>query len=249
MKLCERTNVYAVRGNWDFAERLPADCDETVKAQAAEWFDSMPHIIETQEFIFIHAGLSSNNLNEQEAKKCMRELPEDVVYEKYIIVGHCPTLNYSRRLLSCNPVINKERRIISIDGGLDTWGCGQLNAFIVQNGAFSYQSADSLPVIHAEKAQPESGGQLSIVWVKDKEVELVEAGEEFSIYRHIKSGKIIELSNLSVNKDENGGLWCSLDTDYYLPVDAGDTIAVLHKFSDRIYAKKDGIIGYYKINR
>jgi len=26
--------------------------DETLKARAAQWFDSLPHIIETEEFIF-----------------------------------------------------------------------------------------------------------------------------------------------------------------------------------------------------
>jgi predicted phosphodiesterase len=248
MTLCERSNVYAVRGNWDLVGRLPDDIGETVKAQAAEWFNSLPHIIETQEFIFVHAGLSSNNLNEQEAQRCMRESADDVVFEKYVVVGHTPTLNYSRKILSCNPVFNMERRIISIDGGLDTWGCGQLNALIIHNSTFSYQSADNLPVYHSEKAQSTSGGELSIVWVKDKEVELIEAGEEFSIYKHSKSGKIIELANISINTDENGGLWCALDTDYYLPIDVGDKITVLHTFKDRIYAKKDGIIGYYKMN-
>jgi len=71
---------------------------------------------------------------------------------------------------------------------------------IIQNGKFSYLSANNLPTIYAEKAQPAKGGELSIVWVKDKEIELIEAGEEFSICRHVKTGKIIELSNLSINR-------------------------------------------------
>lgn len=246
LKLCKCPNVYAVRGNWEFVERLPGDIDESVRAQAAEWFDSLPHILETQEFIFVHGGITSNNLNEQEARSCLREVPGDVVFEKYVVVGHVPTLNYSRNILSCNPIINMERRVISIDGGLDTWGCGQLNALIIHNDTFSYQSADNLPVILAENTQPASGGELSIVWVKDKEIELIEAGAEFSICKHTRTGKTIELSNISINKEENGGLWCSLDTDYYLPVDVGDEITVLYTFSDRVYAKKDGIIGYYK---
>lgn len=246
--LCQSPNVYAVRGNWDFVERLPADFDDAIKDRVKEWFDSLPHIIETQEFIFVHGGISSNNLNEQEALRCMRELSDDVVFEKYVVVGHTPTLNYSQKILSCNPIINRERRIISIDGGLDTWGCGQLNALIIHNGIFSYQSADNLPFIYAKKAQKASGGNLSIVWVKDKEVELIKAGREFSICKHVKTGRIIELANISINTDENGSLWCSLDTDYYLPVDVGDRITVLHTFEDRIYAKKDGIIGYYKMS-
>jgi len=248
-ELCKQDNVYAVRGNWDRVGKLPGDFDETTKAQAAEWFDNLPHIIETQQYIFVHAGLSSNNLSEQEAQKCMGELPNDIIYEKFVVVGHCPTLNFNHKtlgVLSCNPNLNMERRIIMIDGALDTWGWGQLNAFVIQDGKFSYQSADDLPIIRAEKAQQASDGGLNIVWTTGGEVELITEGEEFSIFRHVQTGKIIELANRFVEIKENGALRCSLDTDYCLPVDIGDEITVLHVFNDRIFAKKDGIIGYYK---
>lgn len=245
MELCEKPNVHAVRGNWDFVERLPENIGDELRVKAAEWFDSMPHIIETEDYIFVHAGLSTNNLNEQD-DRCIRHMADDIVFDKIVIVGHVPTINFSGNILSCNPVFDMERRIIRIDGGMDTWGCGQLNALIIHNGTFSYFSADNLPTISAEKAQTAKGGDLSIVWVKDKEIELIESGEEFSICRHIASGKTIELANIAINKDKDGKLYCSLDTNYYLPVDVGDTISVLHRFSDRIFAKKDGIIGYYK---
>jgi len=248
MELLERGNVYAVRGNWELPERLPADWDGAVRMRAMEWFESLPHIIETRDYIFVHAGLTSDDLSEQDAEECMRIGASSVKLEKYIIAGHVPTLNRSGKLLSCNPIIETTRRHISIDGGLDKWGCGQLNALIIQNGAFSYESDDDLPVIRANKAQRARGGDLSIVWTKDKEVRIIRAGAEFSVCKHTKSGKTIKLSNESLNADENGGLWCSLDTDYYLPVDAGDEITVLHTYGDRIFAKKDGILGYYKTN-
>ena len=254
MTLCKRPNVYALRGSWECAERLPKNCDDAIKKLAATWFDSLPHIIETPSFVFVHAGISSNNLSEQDAHSCMLHLPDDVVFEKIVVAGHCPTLNHSKKILSCNPIINMERRVILIDGGLDTWGVGQLNALFIENGVFSYQSADSLPVMVAPTAQKASGSDLSIVWVGGGEVELVKAGDEFSLYKHLRSGKIIELANMSVDVMENdaqGGekssyLRCSLGTDYHLPVAAGDEITVLHRFSDRIYAKKDGVIGFYR---
>jgi len=245
MQLCNRTNVHAVRGNWDNAKRLPTNVDEIIKTRVTEWFESLPHIIEAQEYIFVHAGLSSNNLNEQDAGQCMLNMANDIVFEKYVVAGHCPTLNHSHKILSCNPIINTERRYILIDGALDTWGVGQLNAFIIHNGTFSHQHADNLPVVQARTAQQSSGG-FSIVWTGGGEVELLKVGAEFSIYKHIQSGKIIELANNSVDIMENGTLRCSLGTDHYLPIDIGDEITVLHKFTDRVYAKKDGNIGYYK---
>jgi protein phosphatase len=190
MALCERPNVYMVRGNWEIPKCLPDDLDEPLRTRAVEWFDCLPHIIETQEYIFVHAGLTSGNLREQEAKSCMLQVSGNVVFEKYVIVGHIPALNYSRNILSCNPFFDMERRIITIDGGMDTWGCGQLNALIIQNGSFSWLSADNLPVIRAENAQIAKGGDFSIVWVRDGEIEVVEKGEEFSICRHVKTVRL-----------------------------------------------------------
>jgi len=223
--LHRRDNVHIVRGNWDCKERLPHEFGEAQKEVAAEWFDTLPHVIETEDHVFIHykdTGFPT---------------------EKYLVEGHWPTLNASQSILSCNPYF--EGRVISIDGGLDTWGCGQLNALIIQNGKYSYVSADALPTACAAKAQAASLNPQSIVWTQEKDVELIKAGDEFSMYRHVKSGNTIELPNQSVHTGEDGGLWCSLGTNCFLPVEEGDELKVLHTFSDRLLVKKDGIIGYY----
>ncbi|MDR2898886.1 MAG: hypothetical protein LBU94_01070 [Clostridiales bacterium] len=48
--------------------------------------------------------------------------------------------------------------------------------------------------------------------------------------------------------DENGNT-CIINfaTDYYLPVNAGEELKVVHKFSDRNFAKKDGISGWVRL--
>jgi len=51
--LCKRENVYAIRGNWDVAGRLPKMIDKDTKARAIAWFESLPHIIETPDYVFI----------------------------------------------------------------------------------------------------------------------------------------------------------------------------------------------------
>lgn len=56
---------------------------------------------------------------------------------KYVVVGHWPVVNYSEKAPSNNPVIDKEKKIIAIDGGNAIKEAGQLNAFIIQRTSAS----------------------------------------------------------------------------------------------------------------
>ncbi len=49
------------------------------------------------------------------------------------------------------------------------------------------------------------GGNLNITWF-DRFVELLEGGEEFSLYKHIQSGNTIFFPKIGVWTDNNGNL-------------------------------------------
>ncbi|MCL2773233.1 MAG: metallophosphoesterase [Oscillospiraceae bacterium] len=246
--LCQKpdSNVYAVRGNCDFIESYMDDSEK-------EWIENLPHIIETQDYIFVHAGLTSNKLdklNEQEAQTCMKNdafMEQGLSFDKYIVTGHWPTVNYCHRIPCCNPIVDEKNYIISIDGGMSIKADGQLNAFIIFNDTFSFDFVDNLPVYRAEKAQSARGGELNITW-NDRFIEPVEKEDEFGIYRHIQSGMTLSLPNSVVWTDYDGRL-CdgTFGTDYYVQVDVGDVISVIKKFGNKIFAKKGGVMGWVEI--
>ena len=65
MELSRKPNVHCIRGNWDFAEWVG---DQFTPAPSEnEWLDRLPHIIETRDFIFVHAGLAPGDLAGQDA--------------------------------------------------------------------------------------------------------------------------------------------------------------------------------------
>ena len=64
-------------------------------------------------------------------------MEEGLTFSKYVIVGHWPTANYGKEKGCCNPIINKEQNIISIDGGNMIKSEGQLNALIINGDKFS----------------------------------------------------------------------------------------------------------------
>jgi len=239
IELSQKSNVHALRGNSDWIT------DDLPPAQR-QWIESLPHIIETTDYTFVHGGLTAGDLTQQDAWKCMKNdrfLDQDLHFDKYVVVGHYPSECYCDKIPHNNPISNEKKRIASIDGGTFKTG-GQLNALIIQRGEFSFTYTDALSPYRVEKDQPESGGTYNISW-DDRFIELVEPGEEFGTYRHLSTGRIFRFPNNRTWRDHDGNLCVgSMATDYHLPVHAGETVSLIKRYTDRIYAKKQGTMGW-----
>ena len=239
IELSQKPNVHALRGNSDWIT------DDLPPAQR-QWIESLPHVIETTDYTFVHGGLTSGDLAQQNAWKCMKNdrfLEQDLVFDKYVIVGHYPSECYCDKIPHNNPIIDEQKRIVSIDGGTFKTG-GQLNAFIIQDGKFSFTYTDALSPYCVEKDQSESGGTYNISW-DERFIELVEPGEEFGTYHQLQTGRVFRFPNNRTWRDPDGNLCVgSMATDYHLPVRAGETVSLIERYSDRIYAKKQGTMGW-----
>ena len=241
MQLAARPNVHILRGNCDYWAEDYFNADEVA------WLEDLPHIIESEDFIFVHAGVSSQNLQEQTARFCVNNvafLENATNFDKWVMTGHWPTVSYCHEVPSDSPVVDCEKRVIAIDGGNLVLPHGQLNAFIVKDGEFSWDYVDNLPKTTMKQAQVGQKGTLNITWL-DRFVEILESGAEFSHVRHLAGGKVLSVPTNKIWQD-NDGNFCSseLATDHWLAVDAGDVISVIETFSDRIFAKKNGEMGW-----
>ncbi len=233
-------NVYPLFGNCDFEEDYFTEDEKN-------WINSLPHIIESERYVFVHAGLTSLDFANQDYRKVLAMpsfLEEDYRFDKYVIHGHWPCNNYCHEIACYDPIVNEDKKIIAIDGGNVVKSGGQLNAFIIENGQFSFESIDSLLDYTIQKDQYASGGDLHITW-KDRFIELIDEGSEFSLYRHLASGKKMLLANKFVWTDKEGNLCgCEHGTNYFLPVKKGETVSLIHEFSDRLLVKRNGIEGW-----
>ncbi len=240
MSLSQNPNVYILRGNCDWKQSYLTE-------EEGAWLEYLPHIIETENYLFVHAGLGSGPLEEQEAVTCMKNdafMEKGLCFDRYVVCGHWPTVNYTHQIPCFNPIVNQKSRIISIDGGNILKNGGQLNAFIICKNRFTYEAVDSLPLLQVEKAQSASGGELNITW-NDRWIDLVEEGEEFGLYRHRETGKTLYLPSREVWRDEKGNLCeCDNGTDYQLPVCAGEVVSLVKRFGKKALVKKNGIMGW-----
>lgn len=241
IRMAENPNVHVLRGNCDWGE-------DFLTPEEAAWQDDLPHILETEDYIFVHGGLPSMEYDAFEPVNCMKFdnfMERAGRFEKWVITGHWPVNNYCHEIPCFNPIVNAEKHIIAIDGGcVVVHHAGQLNALLIENGQFSAASADMLPQIRVERAQPASGGTLYITYT-DRFVEVLEHGEPLSLCRHLASGKMLEIPNEFLWRDWNGRLGAGVAaTDYSLPVEAGETVSLVREYPDRLLVKRDGVLGW-----
>ena len=244
IELSHSPNVHILRGNCDWQGWLE---EGALSPAEIAWLDDLPHILDAGSHIFVHGGLPSENLAGLDDWACMKNdafMEQELSFSRWVVTGHWPAFNYCHQIPCHNPIVNAPKRIIAIDGGCVIKDSGQLNAFLIENGAFSFEAVDSLPPARIDKAQEERGGTLNITW-NDRPIEIVEQDGEFSTVRHIATGTLLTIPNTYLFTESDGGIsGCSCGTDYFLPVTAGETVSLVEEFSDRILAKKNGAVGW-----
>lgn len=233
---------------------LPSAKNAIKKAFAKEldFMRSLPTIIETQAFIFVHAALPTENLTALEgadASPCLRTnafMAQGNRFHKYVIAGHWPVTLYHSNISSSNPIINQQQRIVSIDGGCSIKPDGQLNVLMIPSVAssqFSYESYSDLPVKIAANVQPPSQDSINITWI-DNFLHVLRQEEEFSYVEHLSTKRRLWIPTCYL-LHIGGTTRCQDSTDYQLPVCPGDSLSIVLQTSRGCLAKKDGVTGWY----
>ena len=216
-----------------------------------EFLASLPHALETDRFVFAHAGMTPGKaLTEHSSTELDRVnalLKTDRRFDRWLIVGHWPVMLYGENIVCANPIVDHERKVISIDGGCSLKDDGQLNVLIIpdhESEAFSFVSYDPFPTATALDNQAEGGASYYIRW-GDSDVQVLRRGQEFSLCRHVRTGYEMDiLTRYLFTESEVTG--CNDSTDYVLPVQAGDTLHIVEETSRGYLAKRNGVSGWYR---
>lgn len=217
------------------------------------WLSELPHIIETKDYIFAHAGIENEILEENEAFSVMKNdafIKKGLAFSKYVVLGHWPSTNYCKERGCHLPIINSEQRIISIDGGNAIKRDGQLNALIIRNNdiaSIEFATVDNLPKGLIIEANSESEDSININW-DDNGVELLEEKGEYSFCRHITTNHKFWIKSTQLFTDKTG-LRCYDYTDYILPVSKGDIVSIAELGDTQAFVKKDSVVGWVPIEK
>ena len=214
-----------------------------------DFLRALPEIIETENFIFVHGGLPEGDPATWDAWKCMKcdnFMATPRRFNKWVIVGHWPVMLYHENIVDANPVIDYEKKIVSIDGGSILKDDGQLNALILprsEHEDFSFVAYDPFPVGMVKAPQTASEKSYYIRW-GDAEVQVLARGAEFSRIRHVRTGYEMDVLTKYLCGD---GDRCTVNdcTDYVLPLLPGDTVSVVETTSRGYFVKLGGVSGWY----
>ena len=213
------------------------------------FLESLPHVIDTEHYVFVHGGLPEGGREDWDGWKCMKNdnfLGQGRSFDRWVIVGHWPVTLYGTDTVCANPIIERERKIISIDGGCVLKLDGQLNALIIPEESspdFSWTAYDGLPTARALDPQAPSEDSLNIRWGRNR-VEVLERGPELSLCRHLETGRVLPILT-SYLYDSPEGLRCEDSTDYLLPVVPGDCLSIVARTGEMgTLVKKNGVTGW-----
>ena len=251
-----------------FYEELAAECGYSINSpedillskQAVishfkdefKFIANLPTVAETQNYIFVHGGLREKKVSDNVGKSVFELTKFDAftertpdTFDKYVITGHWPVVLYGSDIPQMNPIVDRNKKIISIDGGCGVKKDGQLNLLIIPDincsvDDITHISYDEIPTVCALDDQKPSTESIYISWI-NKEIRILEKGEEFSYIEHIKSGRKLSITNTHIRNENE----CFDYTDYLLAVKKGDKLSILHENQKGCIVKKNGVVGWY----
>ncbi|MCC2326026.1 serine/threonine protein phosphatase [Bacillus wiedmannii] len=219
-----------------------------------KWLTELPTAIETEDYIFVHAGLDDKEDWKETERKNAIAMPEffnkSHRANKYVVVGHWPVVNYSDKAPSNNPVIDEEKKIIAIDGGNAIKEAGQLNAFIIQRkpagDMFSYTYVDYFPeyeVIADFNANSEMQGGVTYPYYY---IEPMEKVQEYTICKQKETNTLLYVKNEYIRQLESGDYTVKTDISCaQICVRKGDIVSLIDgSCSGYDLVKRDGIEGW-----
>ena len=220
-----------------------------------DFLRSLPTIIDTRNFTFVHSGLPRAEIEELEgtpSRSCLKVdafLDQDLSFPKWVVVGHWPVCLYDGRRIQSNPIFLPERKIISMDGGCGLKSDGQLNLLIIPDedadaDQITHLYYDGFPLARALDAQEESRDSINIRFI-DNQVEVQKTEEDFCQIRHQSSGRVLWVPR-DVLYERDGVLVCDDFSDYRLPVKPGDVVEIFRETSRGFMVKKDGVSSWYE---
>ncbi|WP_414050775.1 metallophosphoesterase [Macrococcus animalis] len=213
----------------------------------------LPLMIETEDFIFVHAGLDQQNYMNTSRYNALNmrffyQQTHDA--EKMVVVGHFPTCNFVEDgLMSNNIKINQSSRIIDIDGGNQVKYNGQLNAMIITYNDDDYlietTFIDDYPRREIIQDFEVAYQEPHTFTYPHFEIEVLEGDAYFTQAKHVQSGVDFMVKTEFIKETESGYRLKDDYTDFFMDVTVGEIVAVIDEsYLGYTLIMKDGITGW-----
>ena len=243
----------------EFASRLGLTIDESSNmeelchlfyAKFKKYYDfvlNLPHAyIINNKLCAVHGGISSLKNIPANALDLMKNddfYEQDVSPELIEIVGHYPVINYEHKIPSLNPIIDLNKKIISIDGGMSVIPWSQLNVLILDSlssNHFHYDYLDYYQKVRVKKTEKNHNDDLYNVTHKPKEIEILEDCGDFCLVA-FKNHRLYAPKENIIRKDNKEFVYNAFN--YFIDLKENDIVSLVYKGMPLSIVKKEGILG------
>ncbi len=218
-------------------------------AREIDFLAALPTVLDTPGMIFVHAGLTTEALAELEGTDNAPLIRMDdffhqaPAFSKQVVTGHWPVGLLWPDRLSMNPLADKTRNLICIDGGMGVKRMGQINllSFPAEGGGFTWVSGDSLPRCRALASQSASPGRC-VRWTNRFPDAIKSLGDISEI---VLGGETMLVPTAFLYDGGGGRIACDDVTDARLAVSPGDILHCVEAAGEGIFCKLNGLCGWY----
>ena len=206
-------------------------------------------ILATPDYLFVHAALPHERLDELEGTDNWPLIKTNDFYgtapafSRWVVVGHWPVQLNHTVIQSAAPMVDEQRKLICLDGGCGVKRTGQLNMMVLEGGERRFLSCDSHPRFRALASQEASREEPAYIKWTTRFIESSEAqGDVSKISYH---GREFFVPTSFVTWNQWDGLICDDVTDYRLPVREGEILHCIEPTSRGLFCKKESRCGWY----
>lgn len=227
-------------------------------ASEIAFLQQLPTILDMDSYLFVHGGIPTDNPESLAGSPRHQWLKNDHFLEqgysfsRCVVTGHWPVCLYRKNELNMNPVFDYTNRIICMDGGCGLKTTGQLNALVFPDKdapmeKITWDSYDAFPLVTALDSQEKKPFSLYIQYL-DSLVEPLEEKDDLVLCRHPGSGRELWIPSCYLYQGEDGCWYGNDYNDGELEVNSGDQISALYIHPSGCYAKRNGILAWYRGN-
>lgn len=217
-----------------------------------KFISHLPVTLQLNQFLFVHAGVEKNkdyqdsSLSSLLEMKYFHNLGHDLNYT--VIVGHMPTSNYHQSHICNDIMIDEDKKIISIDGGVGVKFISQLNALIINldNDKIVYEceSVMGYPIYKVTKDITHPKKEVHKIGYPYFEIEVLEKGAEFSTCVQKDTNQYLEVKNEFIYQKDNQTYCLDDYTDHKISAKKNDLVSLIDFYGQYAYVMCKKQVGW-----
>ncbi|MEG0275944.1 MAG: metallophosphoesterase [Coprobacillus sp.] len=220
-----------------------------------DYISHLPVTLKFNQFLFVHAGIEKRKDYQNSSLSSLLEMQhfydEGHILDETVIVGHLPTSNYNQRYIHNDIIIDEEKKIICIDGGIGVKPVSQLNALIIESykGKITYKKEFVQPLPIYTIIEDISSNQMSSHKISYPyfQVEILEKGKQFSLCFQKDTNQKLDIKNEFLYK-KNNLVYCLDDyTDYLISAKKGEQVKLIGIYDEYAYIIYKQQVGWIKL--